>query len=288
MAKGFIWGTLLILSFILGVSFLSINIKTKNLATGNTQKQNNEKIKILIYPGHEPEYGGAEFNKIKERDLNLLLSEKIKNVLVSNPKFEVTMVRDSVGWNPVIKNYVSDNKEEIKTWVEAKKAEMYRLVDEGKFTLVSAEMGHRATPIDPAIFMYGVNKWAGENKIKATIHIHFNNNPKYKGQPNFAGFVIYTPEKQYANASSSKILADSIATEIAKIQKVSTMPAESGGVVEDQELIALGSYNTSSFPVVLAEYAYIYEPLMTKEDTRNIFIDQAASSTAQALENFFR
>ena len=31
----------------------------------------NKKVKILIVPGHEPIYGGAEFGALKERDMNV-------------------------------------------------------------------------------------------------------------------------------------------------------------------------------------------------------------------------
>lgn len=288
MEKKFFGAMLFLVALIFAASFLSVEVPIKGSVKNGVIGQNDKKVKILIFAGHEPEYGGAEYQGVLERDLNLLLAEKIKNNLAQNPKFEIVMVRDGNGWNPEIKNYVAENKKEIEAWVKSKKAEMFRLIDEGKLIPVSAEMGHRTTPLDPAIFMYGVNKWAGDNGIDATLHVHFNNNPKYKGKPNYEGFAIYVPEKQYANAVSSLALAQDLAAEISKIQKVSTMKAESKGIIEDQELIALGCYNTGRSAIVLAEYAYIYEKLMANAGSRNIFIDQAASSTAQALENYFQ
>jgi hypothetical protein len=286
MAKKFSFGLLFILLLALGLSFLFAEVPIKGSAQ-DLESQSEEKFKILIFAGHEPEYGGAEYKGVLERDLNLQLAEELRDLLANNSNFEVAMVRDRDGWNPVIKTYVSDNKEEIKTWLSAKKEEFFLAIKEGKITPVRAEMGHRETPLDAAIFMYGVNKWAGENDVDLTLHLHFNNNPKYKGKPNYEGFAIYIPEKQYQNFHSSRAVAESLMVEIAKVQKVSTMKAESEGIIEDQELIAVGCYNTALSPAVVVEYAYIYEDLMLTQDSRDKFITQMASSTAQALENHF-
>ena len=268
-------------------TFFSIGITVKDLIKKYDKPKNQEKIKILIVAGHEPDFGGAEYKNLKERDLNLILSEKIKKILEKNNKFEIIVTRDINGWNPELENYINNNKEKIQSWINDAKEKMSNLVDNGKITVVNAKMGHSIAPQNSAIFLYGINKWAGENKVDITIHIHFNDNPKYKGKPNYEGFSIYVPEKQYSNSTSSKILAKSLMDEISKIQKVSTMPEENNGIIEDQELIALGRYNTSDSLSILTEYAYIYENFMQSTTTRNIFIDESANSTAQAVENFF-
>ena len=78
----------------------------------------NEKIKILIVPGHEPNAGGAdEFKKIKERDLNLQLSLLLKNALSSNPKLEIILARDENGWNNDLKSYILTSSSTIMNWV---------------------------------------------------------------------------------------------------------------------------------------------------------------------------
>ncbi|MFA6797200.1 MAG: N-acetylmuramoyl-L-alanine amidase [Candidatus Paceibacterota bacterium] len=268
-------------------TFFSMGITVKDLVKKYDSPKSNHKIKILIVPGHEPNFGGAEYKDLKERDLNLILSEKIRKNLEKNKKFEIITSRDNNGWNPKIESYISNNKDSIVSWVNNAKREMLSLINNGKVTVVNAKMGHSVAPQNSAIFLYGINKWAGENKIDISIHLHFNDNPKYKGKPTYEGFSIYVPEKQYSNGTSSKILAKNLMDEISKIQKVSTMKEESIGVIEDQELIALGSYNTSDSLSVLIEYAYIYENFMQSTSTRNNFINIAASSTAKAIENFF-
>lgn len=246
-----------------------------------------QKIKILLVAGHEPNYGGAEYKGLKERDLNLLLSEKIKEALSLNKKFEVITARDENGWNPDLEKYVKKNKTSIMTWVAGLKKQMSKLVSAKKLTKVSAKMGHAVASANTTAFLYGINKWANENKVDIAIHLHFNDNPKYKGQPNYEGFSIYVPESQYSNATSSKVLALDLENELTKIQKISTMEEESAGVIEDQELIALGRYNSADALSVLIEYAYIYENFMQNARLRNSYIDNAAIFTAQAVNKFF-
>jgi N-acetylmuramoyl-L-alanine amidase len=267
-------------------AFFSVGISVKDLVE-KYKGSGGDKIKILLVPGHEPDFGGSEYGMLKERDLNLILSEKIKNILGANKKFEIITARDTKGWNPDLENYVNNNKDGILSWVSSMKNEMFSLVDSKKFSVVKAKMGHSTAPLNSAVFLYGINKWASDKKVDIAVHLHFNDNPKYKGKPNYEGFSIYVPEKQYSNASSSKVLANDLKNELLKIQKVSTMEEEAGGVIEDQELIALGSYNTADSLSVLVEYAYIYEDFMQNPVLRNNFIDRSAFFTAQAVEEFF-
>lgn len=267
-------------------TFFSTGIEVKDLVKKYADPRS-EKIKILIVPGHEPSFGGTEYKNLKERDLNLALAEKIKTILAQNPKFEIITTRDDQGWNPEIKNYVETNKKEIESWMVNSKAEMSRLIKNGQITKLKGQIGRTKANSNSILFLYGINKWAAENKVDIAINLHFNNNPQYKGRPIYNGFSIYVPEKQYSNALSSKILAQDLLTEISKIQSTSTMPLEKEGIIEDQELIALGSFNTADSLSVLIEYAYIYEDPLQSAPGRDLFINQAAASTAKALNNFF-
>ncbi|MCX6713995.1 MAG: N-acetylmuramoyl-L-alanine amidase [Candidatus Vogelbacteria bacterium] len=268
-------------------AFFAVGIDVGDLVRRYSLVAYKGKIKILIVPGHEPDFGGAEYKDLKERDLNLALSEKLKNILAKNPKFEIITTRDTNGWNPALASYVNNNKKEIQAWSNSAKKEMSRLVRNGQIASLAGQLGRRSVPANSALWLYGINKWTSDNKVDIAIHLHFNDNPKYKGEPNYKGFSIYVPEKQYSNALSSKILAQDLMAEIAKINEKSNMPLEDGTIIEDQELIALGSHNTADSLSVLVEYAYIYEKFMQKPEVRNAFIDQAASSTAVAVNNFF-
>lgn len=271
----------------LAAAFFSVGIEVKDLVKKYASRSRDEKIKILIVAGHEPNYGGAEYGTLKERDLNLQLAEALKKDLENNKKFEIIMARDNAGWHPELKNYVLNNTLDIINWSNSMKKEMANLVRQGRVTVVNPEMGHMNAPMSSVVFLYGINKWSSLNKVDIAIHIHFNDNPKRNGKPNYEGFSIYVPEKQYSNSVSSKVLANDLMDEISKVQEVSTLPEESMGVIEDQELIALGSYNTSDSLSVLVEYGYIYENSMQNKISRDIYINNAANATAKAILNFF-
>lgn len=245
------------------------------------------KIKVLLVAGHEPNAGGAdEFKKIKERNLNLELAVYLKNELSKNPNIEVIMVRDEQGWNTELSSYVKTNQTQIMSWVSEMKDKMLVDIEAGKIKLIDPNMKHNDAATNAVLFLYGTNKWIEEKNIDLVLHIHFNNNPKYKGKPNYRGYCMYVPDRQYLNYSSSKIFADYLNEEISKIEKTSNMPQEKDIIIEDQQLIATGNYNTLKIPSVLVEYAYIYEPMMISSSSRNIFIKTAASSTAVAIEKY--
>ncbi len=197
------------------------------------------------------------------------------------------MIRDQNGWNPNFENYVVNNESSIMNWVYDMKNQMSQLVNNGEIKLIDPTVYHANAATSAALFLYGINKWAGDNKFDITIHIHFNDNPKYHGEPRYKGFAIYVPESQYSNSTSSKVLAQNLFDEIFKIQYTSTMPGEDIGIVPEQDLIAIGRYNTSDTLSVLIEYAYIYENFMQYKTRRDVFIEKAASSTAKAINNFF-
>lgn len=275
-------GTLAVFLLLIGC-FYFLN-KTSNTQTVYSETEAPKKVKILLVPGHEPNAGGAdEFKAIKERNLNLQLSEILKNDLSNNSDIEVITARDTNGWNSDLKNYIETNKTEIMDWVASMKKIMLGKVNSGEMKLTNPGMKHNVATSNAVLYLYGTNKWIEENNIDLVLHIHFNSNPKINGKPNFSGYCLYIPDKQYDNSSSSRVFANYLNEEISKIQTPSTMLQEKDLIIEDQALIATGNYNTLKIPSVLVEYAYMYEKMMTSTSTRNAFIEKAASSTATAI-----
>ncbi|MEI6042381.1 MAG: N-acetylmuramoyl-L-alanine amidase [bacterium] len=246
------------------------------------------KIKILIVAGHEPDYGGAIYKTLKERELNLQLAEKIVKNLEKNPRYDVVVSRDDKGWNPELQSYVTDNKETILSWSADKKHVRNFLTAIGGASVINSKMGHVTANATSSLYLFGINKWANDTKVDMAINIHFNDNLKYKGKPNFEGFSIYIPERQYSNFAPSKKFAWGLLDEMLKINRISSMKEESDGIIEDQELIALGVNNTANEPSVIVEYAYIYEKFMQKKKTRDAYINKAASSTVLAINKYFK
>jgi len=250
----------------------------------NAPKQ--AKVKLLLVPGHEPDFGGTEYKGIIERDLNVALVNKIAEDLKNNSKFEIIIARDFDNWNSDLKKYFDANMSGIEKWRNDQEKEMEALVKDGKIELVT-NVEHNTVPKGPALRLYGINKWADENAVDVTLHIHFNDNPKINGKPKYSGFSIYVPERQYSNSTSSIELANGLMKELGNISGVSTLEQESTGVIQDQDLIAIGRYNTADSLVALIEYAYIYEPKLKTKTLRADFMDKMASSTVTALTRFF-
>jgi N-acetylmuramoyl-L-alanine amidase len=272
----------------LSTAYFTLGTSVRSLLLKYANAPQNGGVKILIVAGHEPNAGGAIYKNLKERDMNLSLATKLRDYLSQNPRFEVVMARDKNGWNPVLEKYIYKNEADIENWIIDMKNQMSQLVKNGTIKLIDPAVYHAKANAHATLFLFGINRWAAENKFDITIHIHFNDNPKYKGKPVYQGFSIYVPERQYSNSISSKVLAQNLFEEISKIQKTSTMPGEDSGIIEDQDLIAIGKYNTSDTLSVLIEYAYIYEKNLQDKNARNIFIEKAASSTAKAVNDFFQ
>lgn len=270
--------------------FFTQSVKATDLreafdATSSIKK----KLSVLIVPGHEPYFGGAEYLNIKERDLNADLALALAQYLVEDGHFEVSMTRGKDGWNPDLQNYFITNEEDIKTFVSLQKKEMARLVGEGKIIKVSDAVTHNDAPSDVALRLFGINKWANDRKVDIIIHIHFNDNyPRRTNAPGeHNGFAIYTPEHQYSNSQATNEIAQYIFERLSRMFPISSLPAEDKGIVEEQDLIALGSYNSVDGASMLVEYGYIYEPQFKVVPVRDLIIKELAFQTYLGLVDFF-
>lgn len=259
-------------------------LQQKYAATYPDQK----KIKIVIVPGHEPDYGGTLYKNLKERDMNVALADKLASELEADPHFDITQSRDEQTWNPELSRYFSDHWEDIKIWMKQQKLIMQTLIDNNNIELAGQNPHASASP-DVAVRLYGINRWAGDNDVDIIIHVHFNDYGSRKAGKagRYSGLVIYVPERQYSNSLASRKIAESIFKELNKEYATSTSPIESSGVIEDQDLIAIGSHNTSDTASMLIEYGYIYEPQFATESSREKVFTDMAERTYRGLNNFF-
>ncbi|MEK7568879.1 MAG: N-acetylmuramoyl-L-alanine amidase [Patescibacteria group bacterium] len=258
-------------------------------ATFDTASSTKKKLNVLVVPGHEPYFGGAEYRDIKERDLNADLALALAQYLVEDGHFEVAMTRGKEGWNPHLQDYFTTHGEEIKTFVSSQKGEMARLVEAGMISLKSDNLPHNNAPNDVALRLYGINKWANDRKVDIVIHIHFNDSsPRRANTPGeYNGFAIYTPERQYSNSQATGEIAPHIFKRLSRMFPVSSLPVEDKGVVEEQDLIAIGSYNSVDGASMLIEYGYIYEPQFKIQSVRDLVIKELAFQTYLGLADFF-
>lgn len=248
-----------------------------------------KKVKVLIVPGHEPTLGGAEYLDMRERTMTPPLAAKIAERFKADPRFEVMVARDASGWNPALASYFASNGDSIVAFTKAKKAEMRRLVSANKVSTATAGVMHGTAVPEIAYRLYGINKWANENGVDVTIHIHFNNYPRRRlNEPGaYRGFTIYVPETQYSNAKATREVAMSVFKRLSTVASVSNLPKEDAGIVDDQDLIAVGSANSMDGVSMLIEYGYIYEPQFATEASRQAEYDKFARETFQGVQDFF-
>ncbi|MEK9185011.1 MAG: N-acetylmuramoyl-L-alanine amidase [Patescibacteria group bacterium] len=241
-------------------------------------RYNTGKIKILIVPGHDNQYGGTEFKGIREADLTANLGQELLAKFKNNPRFDVSITRDRSGYLPEFQNYFATQKSEVLKFQKSQRVLMGVYMKNGQVSTVSG-VQHNNAPNLVAYRLYAINKWANDHKIDIVIHIHFND---YAGRKagqigKYSGFSIYIPENQFSNAKASKAIADKVFASLKTHSQSSNLPVENQGVIPDQDLIAIGANNSLDSAGFLVEYGYIYEPM----------IFTYADDTYKGILNFF-
>lgn len=270
-----------------GITVTQLQDKYKNISKSSSNKK--EKIRILIVPGHEPNFGGTEFGNLKEREMVVELADALKTFFANNSNYEVIVTRDNNNWNKEFDEYFKNNWDSISAFIKDSKGEMVKQMNSGAVKKLSDGVSHNNAPTNVAVRLFGINKWNNENNIDIAIHIHFNDYPRAntKVAGKYSGFSIYVPEKQYSNSTTTKVIATNVFKRLAKYNAVSNLPKEEVGVIEDQELIAIGSANTLNAPSMLIEYGYIYEPQFADELVRSANIRDLAFQTYLGVQDFF-
>ena len=252
-------------------------------------REGGRQVRILIVPGHEPGFGGAQYSGYYERELVVPLAEKLASELRKDPRFEVLVARGNEDWNTDFSRYFDRSMKTIQKFVDTHKKEMKKLVRRGKVEPNEEQASHNAAPNDVALRLYGITKWSNDHDVDLMIHIHLNDTGgRSESAPGaHTGFAIYVPDKQFGNAKTSKAIASPVFKHLNTFVATSTLPIEDKGIVEDQELIALGAYNTSEVPSILIEYGYIYERLFTDNAIRDRVFDELAYQTSTGVRDFF-
>jgi|GEM_PF-619660 len=248
-----------------------------------------EKVRILIMPGHEPDFGGAEFKGFYEREFVVDIAEKLATELRTDPNFEVFVARGSQGWNDDLSYYFDKQGKKIERFVDTHKEAMEKLEKKGRIKENEEQAAHNEARSDVALRLYGVNKWANENDIDLVLHLHLNDELGHAtNEPGVhAGTALYVPDSIYGNAVASKAIAEPIFSRLLTTNATSTFGLETKGIVEDRDLIAVGAFNTAEMPSVLIEYGYIYEPRITGEGARTEVFADYAYQTALGVKDFF-
>ncbi len=253
------------------------------LATG-------QKVTILIVPGHEPKYGGAEYRSIKERDIVSDLAQNLVAYLSKDERLSVAVTRDKKAWSPFLAQYFEKEWEAIKTFRSEKNKQMRDLVSSGKVVVKKDNVPHVTVSPDVGVRLFGINKWANDNQADILIHIHFNDYPrrKWRSAGDYTGLTVYVPESQYPNSAASLELAKPVYAELTKFFPSSNYPPEKAGIVEDQTLVAVGSRNTLNAMSLLIEYGYMYEGGIVNPSVRPALLKEYASRTHKGIMHFLK
>ena len=254
------------------------------------QKYDDGLLKILIVPGHDKKSVGATFRGLKETDFNVELSHNLFNLLEKEDKFKVFITRNKNGdYKDWFLAYLDEENSSIITFRDYVKRIMSFAVGENIVTKNRPKVQHNPAADNISLNLYAINKWANDNDIDAVLHVHFNDYPtRPRNWPGkYSGFAIYVPEKQLPNSEASLELAESIKERFEKYFAKSNFPGESDTIIEDQQLIAIGSNASRNGVSVLIEYGYLYEPQFRNSELRSLSMNELALQTYSAIKDCF-
>lgn len=254
----------------------------------NSMQETNKPIHILVVPGHEPGSGGTEFADRAERDMVVDLANDLTKEFSKDPRFKITVTRNKEGWNPIFSDYYISHASATDNFYQSKMAAMNQSVVDGLVEVVSSTPHNAAAP-DVRSRLYGIISWANENAVDLVINVHFNDvsRKQIKSPGKYTGFAVYIPERQYGNAAASISIGNAVLERLAQTSAVSDLPYEQTGLIEDQELIGVGRYNTLIPPGLLIEYGYIYEPQFDNAPVRSAVLHELAFLTAAGIKDHY-
>ncbi len=278
-------GILVIPFSVSAFTFARLDADTIRATWENPEKQ----VRILIVPGHEPTYGGAEYRHLLERDMVVDLTNELLPHFQSDKRYELLVTRDKREWNPLLAGFFQTEWQNIISFIEHHKSAMARLVEHGYMISVENGVPHNNAPENVAVRLYGITRWANEQHIDIMLHLHFNDTASRRARTpgEYSGLSLYIPEQQYGNSAPSAALAQSIYNRLSRFIPTSDMPFEQAGIIESQDLIALGSFNTARSASVLIEYGYIYEQQFQDATIRALAMKELAYQTHQGVQDFF-
>lgn len=269
-------------------NFFADSVTTEQLRSEyKAAKNGGEKIRILLVPGHDADSWGTEYKKIKEADLNYQLTAQIQKLFSTKKEFEIVTTRNKDGYLPEFASYFEDKRAEI-TQFRKESKETFSVLENVNLITTNNNVYHNTASEETANRLFGISKWANENKIDIVLHIHFNDTPERKANKpgQYNGFVVYVSDGQFSNGKASMDFGLSLYNQISKYFPTSDANQEFEGVIQNQKLIALGSSNTLKPAAALVEYGFIYEPQIVSSYLRTPYFKEMAQQTVLGIENY--
>jgi hypothetical protein len=254
-------------SFFLKVLFFGV-LFLPGVSFGETifeQYASGEKIRVLLVPGHDEDSVGTAFLKLREVDLNRELVSLLVEEFALDDRFEILQAHEGKEYSSFLQEYFDTYDSEISVWRRSHISNFRKKLESGVAEKIKNPSHGGAKPF-VAQRLYGINKWVEENNIDLVIHVHFNDyGSRKKGKSGeFTGFAVYVPDLQFRNGRDTFVIGEGVYKALSQVQVNSNQSQEGkyDGPIPDQDLIALGAFDTLSTPSFLIEYGYIYEPLL--------------------------
>lgn len=280
-------------AFAAGLAFAAALVPVaSNAATANELRDayqgGTRPIKILVVPGHDDEFWGTQYKDLKEADMNLRLANELYARLAKDKRFDVMITRDREGYKEPFGSYFAEKAADIRTFISTVSRAHSSKIASGEVK-EAVSVPHNRANDTVALRLFGINKWSNDNAVDLVLHIHFNDNPgrPAKNPGPYAGITVYIPESQYGNFAVSNEWGGAIYKQLARYYPSSTYPPEKDGLVQDQDLIAIGSANSLNAGTALVEYGYIYEPQYQNAAVRRAVISDYAYQTFLGIHGFF-
>ncbi|MFH0806267.1 MAG: N-acetylmuramoyl-L-alanine amidase [Candidatus Brennerbacteria bacterium] len=245
-------------------------------------------INVLVVPGHDDEFWGTEYRGLREADITLELAGMVRDSFAGDPRFSVTITREGGGYTEEFVGHFDVYSSLIWEFRDYARTVFASAVLRGD-VVPKTENFHGFASSEIARRLYGVNMWANDHRVDVVLHVHFNDYPRARQARagKYKGFSIYIPESQFPNARASRVIAEKVVERLRTALPISNYPQEAAGVVEDQELIAVGSYGSLYPASLLIEYGYIYEPHFMEPNLRTQLFPSLATLTYQGVVDFF-
>lgn len=246
-------------------------------------------LNVLIVPGHDRDDYGAQFNGVREADLTSEAAGYLAEFLRRDGRINVFITRDPAtgDYTPLFASYFVHQADEVLSFRARLVETMIGALRRGAFR-TRRGVAHGSASPRVAAKLYAVNKLANDQRIDVVLHLHFND---YGGRPSgrkgeYAGFSIYAPDTQFSNARASSALAGAVFRRLKTERSVSTLPGERSGIIEDQELIALGANGSLDAAALLIEFGYIYEAPFTNAAVRRDALRSLAYQTYAGIREY--
>jgi N-acetylmuramoyl-L-alanine amidase len=253
-----------------------------------TAKKTGQKVKILIVPGHDDDYWGTEFADVREADVVVAIGQYLYDYLKNDPRIDVQISRTQTGYTNTFKNYFENNKQQIQDFITTTRTAHQQKLSSGEIK-ASESVPHNTAQPEVALRLYGINKWANENNVDITLHLHVNDagGRTWGKVGDYTGIAVYIPENQFSNARSSAVVGEAIFKELSLKNQISNYPPEAKGLIEDQDLIAIGASDSVKNAAALIEYGYIYEPQYRDLAIQEQVTKSLAQQTFLGIHRFF-